>query len=91
MTTLQNIQMKLACSRSGRMALHLICLCHDRKLRWHACGIGRELCQAAKQLGRALESLPHYLNRVADIPTAASTVSAIHDTVLIRRHLNGPA
>jgi hypothetical protein len=42
MTTIQQIQMNLAGSGAGRVTLHLLCLCRDRKLRWHARGIGRE-------------------------------------------------
>jgi len=32
----------LARNRFGRMLLHLICLAHDRKWRWHWAGINRE-------------------------------------------------
>ena len=32
----------LAKSRFGRMALHLMCLVHDGKCRWHWAGICRE-------------------------------------------------
>ena len=33
----------LARNRFGRIALHLICLAHDRKWRWHWAGIRREV------------------------------------------------
>ena len=33
----------LARNRFGRILLHLICLAHDRKWRWHWAGIRREV------------------------------------------------
>jgi hypothetical protein len=36
---------KLACSRCGRIALHLLAMLGDRALRFHAAGIRRELFQ----------------------------------------------
>ena len=36
----------LAKSRFGRMVLHLICLAHDGKWRWHWAGIWREFHSA---------------------------------------------
>ena len=43
MTAFRKFQTNLARSRYGRVALHLICACHDRILRWHLRGIAREL------------------------------------------------
>jgi len=36
-------QLNLARTRTGRVVLHLLALKTDRKLRWHAAGILREL------------------------------------------------
>ena len=30
-------------NRLGRILLHLVCLAHDGKWRWHSAGISREL------------------------------------------------
>jgi len=30
-------------TRFDRIVLHLRCLCHDRKYRWHLAGVWREL------------------------------------------------
>jgi len=38
-----NRQLNLARTRTGRVALHLLALKTDKKLRWHAAGILREL------------------------------------------------
>ena len=38
-----NRQLNLARTRTGRVVLHLLALKADRKLRWHAAGIFREL------------------------------------------------
>ena len=38
-----NRQLNLARTRTGRVVLHLLALKTDRKLRWHAAGIFREL------------------------------------------------
>lgn len=38
-----NRQLNLARTRTGRVVLHLLALKTDRKFRWHATGIFREL------------------------------------------------
>jgi len=38
-----NRQLNLARTRTGRVVLHLLALKTDRKLRWHATGMLREL------------------------------------------------
>ncbi len=43
MTFWRQLQMRLAVSRCGRIILHLLCLLADRRLRWHAAGVCREL------------------------------------------------
>ena len=35
-------QAVMACSRSGRMILHMICMWIDHRFWWHLKGIGRE-------------------------------------------------
>ena len=37
------MNVQLAESRLGRIWLHLLCACRDRKVRWHWVGIRREL------------------------------------------------
>jgi len=39
-------QAQLAATPSGRIVLHLICACRDRKFRWHGRGMTRELLRA---------------------------------------------
>jgi hypothetical protein len=39
-------QIQLAASCSGRLLLHLICACHDHKLRWHWRCMLREFARA---------------------------------------------
>jgi hypothetical protein len=88
MTTFQKIQMTLAGSNSGRVALHLICLCRDGKLRWHARGIGREL-RSAVALGRgSLREIHRCVDHATNLATATEAVSAAYDTVFIRRSAN---
>jgi len=80
--------MKLAVSRFGRVALHLICFCQDRKLNWHMRGIARELPKfeplaryfALRQVRTAQPTI--------NASTFARTVEAIHDTVFLKRPLN---
>jgi hypothetical protein len=36
-------QLALAASRSGRMALHVVCAWHDHRYSWHWNGVLREL------------------------------------------------
>ena len=36
-------QLALAASRSGRMALHVVCAWHDHRYAWHWHGVLREL------------------------------------------------
>ena len=43
MKVVGQIQMRFAGSRIGRVLLHLLCLCRDGRLRWHARGVAREL------------------------------------------------
>ncbi len=87
MRTFQNLQLKLAGSRSGRISLHLICLCRDRKLRWHMCGMGREIHGAIAALNRSLAGLRGRLHHATGIAAATHTVAAIHDTVMLKRSL----
>ena len=79
--------MKLASGGSGRMILHLICLCRDRKLCWHARGISRELRSAAVHLQHSLHRLHRCVDQVTDLSLADHAVSAIHDTVFTRHPL----
>lgn len=88
MTTFQKLQIKLAGSRFGRVALHLICFCQDGKLRWHARGMARELAPLPRHLLRAIR---HSASQVADMSVATQTVSAIHDTVLMRKQVSHAA
>jgi len=37
--------LRLAASRPGRLTLHFLCALRDRRLRWHARGIARELTE----------------------------------------------
>ena len=46
----------LAKNRFGRMVLHLICLAHDGKWRWHWAGIGREFHSAGHHVHRGSQS-----------------------------------
>src|SRR5258707_14993459 len=39
----RQMQMRLAVTKAGRIVLHLLCLCCDGRLRWHARGARREL------------------------------------------------
>jgi hypothetical protein len=84
MTTFQNIQLALAGSSPGRVTLHLICLCRDRKLRWHARGIGRELRSAGNRLQASLHHVQSCVGHATDLSAASQAVSAIRDTVFIR-------
>jgi hypothetical protein len=85
MTTFQNIQLKLAASRAGRLTLHVFCLCHDGKLRWHWRGMVRELC---KQESRPVPFIPRQPRRAQSTPAAstfARGVEAIQDTVFLKK------
>jgi hypothetical protein len=44
MTTFRELKLNLSLTRSGRVTLHLLCLCGDGHLGWHARGIAREFC-----------------------------------------------
>ena len=85
MTIFQNIQMKLAGYRFGRVTLHLICLCRDGKLRWHVRGIGRELPSS--------EPFARWFNlrqarpavSTSEASAFANGVEVIHDTVFLKK------
>jgi len=81
MTTFQNIQLKLAGSRSGRIALHLVCALRDRKFYWHLSGIVRELTRSKLPGG----CFRFRQVRRLDGSALARGVAAIHDTVFITR------
>lgn len=46
------MRLMLAKNRFGRMVLHVSCLVHDRKWRWHWAGIWRELHPLAHDVHR---------------------------------------
>jgi len=84
MTTFQQMQMKLAGRRTGRMALHLVCLCRDRKLRWHARGMVREIKDIVAALRGRLQRAGAWTQQAAQIP-ATHVAQAIEDTVFLRK------
>lgn len=88
MTTFQNVQMKLAGSRPGRLTLHFLCVCQDRKFRWHARGIVRELRATVAPLKRLLVSLHGPVQRATNLAATTRAVDLIHDTVLLKKSLN---
>jgi hypothetical protein len=85
MTTFQKLQMKLAGSRSGRAALHLLCLCQDGKLRWHARGILRELPKPSSVASYFSLRLIRQAQAVAHASALAEGMAAIHDTVFLTK------
>ena len=91
MTTFQNIQLKLAGNRFGRVALHLVCAFQDRKYQWHLRGMVRELPKSKLLAG----CFSVRLVRRAPAATAASAlargVGAIHDTVFMARPVKSAA
>ena len=86
MTTYQNIQMKLAGSRTGRVTLHLICLCQDGKLRWHARGIGREMPTWQQLVAPLSRQQTRRVQSSLDASALANGVAAIHDTIFLKRN-----
>ena len=50
MTLWRQMQIWLAGSRTGRIALHLLCLCCDGRFQWHARGLLRELASLRNDL-----------------------------------------
>ena len=88
MTTLQKIQMKLASSRCGRMALHLICFCQDGKLRWHMRGIIRELPKYEAVTRYFTLLLVRPAQPTLNASTFARAVEAVHDTVFLKKQVS---
>ena len=85
MTTFQNIQLKLAGNRYGRIALHLVCACQEGKLQWHLRGIIRELPKSKTLAAWFSMRQVRRAHAAAEASALARGVAAIHDTVFMTR------